>query len=83
MISFQEDATRDVLNVLREKIKLNNSKVRQAGADFLFYSMIDLIVDHYYIVMEKLADRIEQLEEDIIRNANKRSLADQYAAQRN
>ena len=58
-----------------KKIKLNNSKVRQAGADFLFYSMIDLIVDHYYIVMEKLADRIEQLEEDIIRNANKRSLA--------
>lgn len=75
VISFQEDATRDVFNALREKIKLNNSKVRQAGADFLFYSMIDLIVDHYYIVMEKLADRIEQLEEDIIRNANKRSLA--------
>lgn len=75
VISFQEDATRDVFNSLREKIKLSNSKVRQSGADFLFYTLIDLIVDHYYVVMEKLADRIEQLEEDIIRNANKRSLA--------
>lgn len=75
VISFQEDATRDVFNPLREKLKLNNSKIRQMGADFLFYALIDQIVDHYFIVMEKLADQIEHLEEDIIRNANKRTLA--------
>ena len=75
VISFQEDESRDVFNVLRDKIKLNNSKVRQNNADFLFYNMIDLIVDHYYLVMEKLGDRIEQLEEDIIRQANQRTLA--------
>lgn len=75
VISFQEDASRDVFNTLRDKIRIAGSKVRQNGADFLFYTLIDSIVDHYYLVMEKLGDRIEQLEEDIIRNANQRSLA--------
>lgn len=75
VISFQEDASRDVFNPLRERLKLNNSKVRLNGADFLFYSLIDMIVDNYYLVMEKLGERIEALEEDIIRNANKRTLA--------
>lgn len=75
VISFQEDETRDVFNPLREKLKISASKIRQNGADFLFYSLIDMIVDNYYLVMEKLGERIEALEEDIARNSNKRSLA--------
>jgi len=74
-ISFQEDANRDVFNPLREKLKSPTSKVRQAGADYLCYSMLDLIVDNYYVVMEKLGERIESLEEEVIRNSNTRSLA--------
>jgi magnesium transporter len=75
VISFQEDAARDVFNPLRERLKVNGSKVRQNKADFLFYSLIDMIVDNYYVVMEKLGERIEELEEDIVRNANTRTLA--------
>jgi len=75
VISFQEDAEKDVFNPLREKIKVAGTKIRQNGADFLFYSLIDMIVDHYYVVMEKLGEKIEALEEGIIRNANTRSLA--------
>jgi magnesium transporter len=75
VISFQEDASRDVFNPLRDKLKLGSSKVRQNGADFLYYMMIDAIVDHYYLVMEKLGDRIEHLEEDIARHPNQRTLA--------
>ncbi|MEO7045321.1 MAG: CorA family divalent cation transporter, partial [Ferruginibacter sp.] len=69
VISFQEDETRDVFNPLREKIKIAGSKVRANGADFLFYTLIDLIVDSYYLVMEKMGDKIELLEEDIVRNS--------------
>ncbi len=75
VISFQEDAARDVFNPLRERLKVNGTRVRQNGADFLFYSLIDMIVDNYYVVMEKLGEKIEALEEDIVRNANTRSLA--------
>jgi magnesium transporter len=75
VVSFQEDASRDVFNPLRDRLKLNTSKARQREADYLCYSMLDLIVDNYYLVMEKLGDRIEFLEEEVIRNSNKRSLA--------
>lgn len=75
VISFQEDAERDVFNPLRERLRIANSKVRQNKADFIFYSLIDLIVDNYFVVMEKLGDKIESLEEDIVRNPNTRSLA--------
>ncbi|MFZ1452350.1 MAG: magnesium/cobalt transporter CorA [Ferruginibacter sp.] len=75
VISFQEDANRDVFNPLRERLKVGTTKVRQNGADFLFYALIDMIVDNYYVVMEKLGEKIEGLEEDIVRNSNTRSLA--------
>lgn len=75
VISFQEDPAKDVFNPLREKLKIRGSKVRQNGPDFLFYSLIDMIVDHYFTVMEKLGENIETLEEDIIRRSDTRSLA--------
>jgi magnesium transporter len=76
VLSFQEDPTRDVFNSIREKLKINNSKLRQSGADYLCYALLDMIVDHYFLVMEKLAERIELLEEKIIRNSNTRTLAE-------
>ena len=75
VVSFQEDAHRDVFNLLRDKLKLNNSRIRQRGPDYLCYSMLDMIVDHYFIVMEKLGERIENVEEEVIRYSNNRSLA--------
>ncbi|MBP9740690.1 MAG: magnesium/cobalt transporter CorA [Chitinophagaceae bacterium] len=76
VISFQEDPTRDVFNAIRDKLKITNSKLRQSSADYLCYALIDMIVDHYFLVMEKLAERIELLEEKIIRNSNTRTLAE-------
>lgn len=75
VISFQEDATRDVFNPLRERLNIANSKLRQNGADYLCYSLLDLIVDNYFLVMESLGNCIEILEEDVIRQSNTRTLA--------
>ena len=76
IVSFQEDANRDVFNSIREKLRLSHTKLRLSGADYLCYALLDMIVDHYYTVMEKLGDRIEILEERIIRSSNTRSLAE-------
>lgn len=75
VITFQEDPQRDVFNPIREKLKVAASKLRQRGADYLCYAMLDLIVDSYFFVMEKLGDRIEQVEDEVIKNSNTRSLA--------
>jgi magnesium transporter len=75
VLSFQEDATRDVFNPVREKIKIAGSKLRQSKADYLFYSLIDMIVDNYFVIMEQLGEKIEDLEEDIARRPDTRTLA--------
>ena len=76
VISFQEIPQKDVFGTMREKLKLAASKLRSSGADYCCYAMLDMIVDHYFVVMEKLSIRIEQIEERIIRRADKRSLAE-------
>jgi len=75
ILSFQEDATRDVFNPLREKIKVAGSKVRENNADYLFYSLIDLIVDNYFVTLEQLGERIEDLEDDITHHPDTYTLA--------
>ncbi len=75
VLSFQEDASRDVFDLLRQKIKIAGSKVRDSKVDYLFYSLIDLIVDHYFVVMEKLGEKIEDLEEAITHQPNTKTLA--------
>jgi magnesium transporter len=75
VISFQEDASRDVFDPLRTKLNIPRSQIRQRSADYLLYTMLDLIVDNYFLVMEKLGEQIEAVEEEVVRYSNKRSLA--------
>ena len=75
VISFQEDAGRDVFDPLRNKLKMAKSQIRQRTADYLLYAMLDMIVDNYFLVMEKLGDQIELAEEEVIRKSNTKSLA--------
>lgn len=75
VISFQEDASRDVFDPVRNKLKMANSKIRQRTADYLLYAMLDIIVDNYFLVMEKLGEQVEMVEEEVIRRSNTQSLA--------
>ena len=75
VLSFQEEAGKDVFNPVRDKINMAGSKLRTSGADYLCYSLIDIIVDSYYTVLEKLGEYIETLEEEIIRSGDARSLS--------
>ena len=75
VVSFQEDANRDVFDPLRNRLRLSNSKIRVGTVDYLCHAMLDLIVDNYFLVMEKLGEQIEELEEEVVRSSNKRSLA--------
>jgi magnesium transporter len=65
VISFQEREG-DVFNPVRERIRTGKGMVRQRGSDYLAYCLIDAIVDHYFLIMEDLEDRILPLEEQVI-----------------
>ncbi len=75
LISFQDDCVRDLFNPIRDKLKHTHTKLRQQGPDYLLYALLDGIIDHYFIVLDKLAIQIEKLEEDISRgNSEKYSM---------
>ncbi len=65
IISFKEKEV-DVFNPLRDRLRTAKGKIRRQGADYLAYSMIDAIVDHYFVIMEKLGDRFEDLEDVVV-----------------
>lgn len=70
VLSFQEK-TEDVLEPLRNRLREAIGRVRRRDADYLFYSIIDLIVSNYSIVTEELDERIERLEVRLDKEENK------------
>ncbi len=65
LISFQETEG-DVFNFVRERIRKAKGRIRKSGCDYLAYALIDAIVDHYFLVLEKMGGKIELLEEDLL-----------------
>jgi len=65
VISFQEDVG-DIFNPIRDRIRFAKGRVRKMGADYLAYSLIDAIVDGYFGILEKIGERIEGLEDELI-----------------
>ncbi|WP_129125346.1 magnesium/cobalt transporter CorA [Geomonas oryzae] len=68
LISFQEGLEGDVFEQVRNRLGNEKARLRGMGADFLLHALLDVIVDHYFLVLEKLADRIEDLEDEVIEN---------------
>jgi magnesium transporter len=65
VISFQEDIG-DVFDAVRDRIRKGKGKMRRSSADYLAYSLIDSIVDGYFIVFEWLGERIEEVQERLV-----------------
>jgi magnesium transporter len=64
LISFQE-TERDVFNVVRERIRKGRVHIRKSGPDYLAYALIDAVVDHYFLILEKMGEKIEHFEEQL------------------
>ena len=73
VLSFQEK-TGDIFNLIRERIKNSESGMRKNGPDYLVYRLLDTIVDHYFFILEKMGERIEDLEEELMENPAKETL---------
>lgn len=74
VISLQEGLEGDVFNPVRERIRSGKGRIRKMGSDYLAYALLDSIVDNYFIVLEKLGEKIEVLEEELITNPKRETL---------
>lgn len=74
LLSFQEKEG-DLFDGLRHRLKNDPaSKARQKDVDYLFYRLIDTIVDSYYLIIENLGERIERLEDEVYLEPTKETL---------
>ncbi|MFT4830442.1 MAG: magnesium transporter [Psychroserpens sp.] len=67
VIVFQE-LKEDVFNGLRDRIHTKSGRIRSRGADYLLFTLLDAIIDNYFVVLENINAKIEQLEEEIYDN---------------
>jgi magnesium transporter len=67
VLSFQEDVG-DVFDQIRERIRNGKGKIRKMGADYLVYTLLDAIVDNYFIILERIGEQVEFIEERLIIN---------------
>lgn len=67
VLSFQERRG-DVFEGVRERIRHGRGLIRSRGSGYLAYALVDSVVDHYFGVIEKVSDRIEILEDEVLEN---------------
>jgi magnesium transporter len=65
VISLHEN-DQDVFGVIRERLKAGKGRLRRSGADYLAYTLVDLIVDQYFVILEDLGEVIEDLESEVV-----------------
>lgn len=81
VVSFQEHSG-DAFEIIRNRLRQAKGRIRKCGADYLAYALMDAVVDCYFHAIERIGDKVEEIEEDIIQNTNKDSLIELYRLKR-
>jgi magnesium transporter len=81
VISFQE-MEGDIFDHTRERIRNGKGRIRKMRADYLGYALLDAIVDNYFIILEKLGERIEELEDRLVTDPKPETLQEIHRLKR-
>ncbi len=73
VITFQEK-TGDVFENIRERIEQSRGRIRYSSNDYLFYALIDSVIDHYFIAVEQIGEYLDSLEDEIFDQPDQSSL---------
>ncbi|MBS1172977.1 MAG: magnesium Mg(2+) and cobalt Co(2+) transport protein CorA [Proteobacteria bacterium] len=65
VLTFQERPT-GCFDPVRERLRGNKGQIRKLGADYLAYSLLDAVVDRYFVVLDQLSDGVERLEDELL-----------------
>jgi magnesium transporter len=81
IVSFQESAE-DLFEPIRDRARRPGAHMRSKGADYLTYTLMDIIIDRYFVVLERIGDIIEHLEDDLIESGSAKMLPRIYRIKR-
>lgn len=67
VVSIQEHEG-DSFERIRERLRESKGRIRENGAEYLAYAMIDAVVDSYFPVLDKFAENLDAMEDDVLNN---------------
>jgi magnesium transporter len=70
LFTFQEDYT-DCLEPVRARLKEGKGNIRTGGASYIMYSLMDMILDNYFYLMNRFGDELDTLEERLYRRPDR------------
>lgn len=73
LLTFQESPG-DIFDTIRARIESHNSKMRKKSVGYLAYTIIDTIVDNYFLILDEVELEIDRLESKVIDNSDKDDL---------
>ena len=71
-----------MFNLIRDRLRSGKGRIRRMGADYLAYSLLDAVVDNYFVILEKFGDKIELLETELIENPSQKTVQRIYQLKR-
>jgi len=77
LFSFSE-RTDDIFNPVKERISSQLGKIRKRGSDYLLYALMDVVVDNYFLALEKTEERIELLDDEVINRPDQSQIQSIY-----
>ena len=76
VLSFSEGPF-PAFNLIRERLRTGHSvHLLENGSDYLAYRLMDITIDQYFVVLEKISDKIENIEENIITSPTQQNARD-------
>ncbi|CAF1376086.1 unnamed protein product [Rotaria magnacalcarata] len=81
LITFQE-TSKDIFEPIKNRIRQNKGRIRRSKIDYLFYSLVDRIVDQYMDVLDIIGTKVESIDHQLMRTLSRDTLETIYDLKR-
>ncbi len=75
LISFQE-VVGDVFEPVKDQLRNSRKRIRSSGTDYLAFALLDIVIDNYILIISRIGEKIEALDEKLIINPSAENLAE-------
>lgn len=82
VVSFREAGGYDVFQPVEDRLRGSVGKTRRGKSDYLFYTLCDVVVDSYYLLLEDFSEKLEETELKVIENPGAVDQKSLYALRR-
>lgn len=81
VITLREERS-DIFKPVQERIAQDKGRIRDLGTDYLAYALLDTLIDHFFPILEEYGERLDDLEDQVVENADRETLGRIHAAKR-